>query len=108
VRRAALRCALSRRLGDNALTIFDSFTFSEIKTRQVVSVLKAFEMKDLLLVLAEKDEKVALSARNIPGVTVLPVEGLNVYDILRHRNLGMTQAAVEKVVSRLKEGQANG
>jgi len=54
-------------------------------------------------VLAEQDDTVRRSARNVPTVRVLPVEGLNVYDILKHRNLVMTAAAVEKVVSRLGE-----
>ena len=101
VRRAALRSALSRRCGESALTIFDAVVFDEIKTRQVASLLKTFDFEDLLLVLPEADETVAKSARNIPGVTVMPVEGLNVYDILNHRNLAMTSAAVERVVARI-------
>ena len=56
---------------------------------------------DLLLVLDEKDELVMRSARNIPGVTVLPVAGLNVYDVLKHQNLAMTKSAVERVNARL-------
>ena len=51
--------------------------------------------------LPEKDETVIRSARNIPGVTVLPVAGLNVYDILRHDNLAITRDAVDAVVARL-------
>lgn len=101
VRRAALCSALSRRFADQALTVFDAFTLPEIKTRRVAGVMQAFEFNDLLLVLPEKDDTVLRSARNLPGVTVLPVEGLNVYDVLKHRNLAMTSAAVEKVVARL-------
>lgn len=101
VRRAALCSALSRRLTDQALWVFDSFALPEIKTRQVVKVMESFDFKDMLLVLSEKDENVILSARNLPGVTVLPVEGLNVYDVLKHRNLAMTSAAVAQVVARL-------
>jgi large subunit ribosomal protein L4 len=74
---------------------------SEIKTKAFIEVLKRFEFEDLLLVLDEKDENVCRSARNVPGVTVLPAAGLNVYDILRHSNLVMTQAAVERVTKRL-------
>ncbi|MFO0003046.1 MAG: 50S ribosomal protein L4 [bacterium] len=44
---------------------------------------------------------VSRSARNIPGVTVLPVAGLNVYDVLRHKNIAMTREAVDSVVARL-------
>ena len=81
----------------------DTFSLPEIKTKQVVSVLERFEFGDMLLVLAEQDDTVRRSARNVPTVRVLPVEGLNVYDILKHRNLVMTAAAVEKVVTRLGE-----
>ena len=87
VRRAALKSALSRRTEENALTIFEAFELSEIKTRLFLDVMSKFEFEDLLLVLSAKDESVMKSARNIPGVKVLPVEGLNVYDILDHKNL---------------------
>jgi large subunit ribosomal protein L4 len=101
VRRAGLLSALSRRAEESAITVFDAFSFPEIKTKQVVEVLHTFEFDDLLLILAEKDETVRRSARNLRNVTVLPVDGLNVYDILKHKNLGMTQAAIDKVVARL-------
>jgi large subunit ribosomal protein L4 len=101
VRRAALRCALTRRASEQRLTVFDSFRLPEIKTKQVVGVMSRFGFGDLLVVLAEKDEVVARSARNIPGVTVLPVAGLNVYDVLRHKNIAMTREAVDSVVARL-------
>ena len=102
VRRAALKSALSRRMEENALTVFEAFELSEIKTRAFVDVMKKFEFEDLLLVLSEKDETVIKSARNISGVKVLPVEGLNVYDVLDHKNLAMTSAAVDAVVARLE------
>ena len=55
-----------------------------------------------MLVVSEKDETVIKSARNISGVKVLPAEGLNVYDVLDHKNLAMTSAAVDAVVARLE------
>ena len=102
VRRAALKSALSRRAEENAVTVFDAFELKEIKTKAFVDVMKTFEMDDVLLVLAELDDNVARSARNIPGVKVLPVAGLNVYDILDHKNLAFTTAAVDAVVARLE------
>ena len=101
VRQAALRCALSRRTEENRVTVFDALQLPEIKTRQVADLMSRFEVSDLLIVLAEKDDNVIRSARNIPGVTVLPVAGLNVYDILRHGNLAITRDAVDAVVARL-------
>ena len=81
--------------------VLDKFELPEIKTRRVVEVLKRFEFADLLLVLPHADDTVARSARNIPGVTVLPVEGLNVYDVLRHANVAITTGALDGVVNRL-------
>jgi len=107
VRRAALRGALSRRTEENSLTVLDSLTFGEVKTRQFVAFLKRFEMKSVLVVVPEIDASLDQITRNIPGVTVLPVRGLNVYDVLRHANTVMTLDAVTGVVERLKEA-ANG
>jgi large subunit ribosomal protein L4 len=74
---------------------------AEAKTKHFAAVMQRFDFADLLLVLDEKDELVMRSARNIPGVTVLPVAGLNVYDVLKHQNLAMTKSAVERVSARL-------
>ncbi len=101
VRKAALKSALSRRVEEGAFTVFDAFQLPEVKTKGMVKVLDTFGFDDLLLVLPEGDTNVTLSARNIPGVTVLPVEGLNVYDILRHKNFAATSAAVDGIVARL-------
>lgn len=101
VRAAALRCALSRRCEESRLTVFDNFDMPEIKTKRFAAVMDSFAFDDLLLILDEKDEKVLRSARNIPKVTVMPVDGLNVYDVLRHKNLALTAAAVEKIQARL-------
>jgi large subunit ribosomal protein L4 len=101
VRRAALRSALSRRVGEGEFIVFDTFVLDGIKTKGFVKVMNAFEVTDMLLVLDAKDEAVLKSSRNLQGVTVLPVEGLNVYDILKHRKLAMTSAAVDSIVARL-------
>ena len=102
-RRAALASALSARCAEEALTIFDAFELEGIKTKGFLAVMKAFEIEDLLLVLPEKNDNVLRSARNIPGVTVLPVEGLNVLDILKHKNLALTKDAVERITARFKK-----
>jgi large subunit ribosomal protein L4 len=102
-RKAALASALSRRCAEEALTIFDAFELEGIKTKSFVTVMKAFGIDDLLLVLPEKNDTVARSARNIPGVTVLPVAGLNVLDILKHKNLALTKDAVQRITERFKK-----
>ena len=99
-RAAALRSALSRRVEENAFTVFDAFE-TDGKTKSFAGVLDTFEFDGLLLILSEKDELVLRSARNIPGVTVLPVAGLNVYDILDHKNVAATKDAVAGITARL-------
>lgn len=101
-RRAALCAALSRRAEESRVTVFNSLALPEIKTRQVVDLMARFEMTKVLVVTAGNDENFERSARNIPGVTVLPVQGLNVYDILNHEHLALTVDAVAAVVARLK------
>ncbi len=101
VRRAALRMALTRRLEDQALWVLDNVELPEAKTRNFKAIVDAFGWDQVLLVLSDTDEAVSRSARNIPGVLVLPVEGLNVFDILRHKNLALTQGAVDALQARL-------
>lgn len=103
VRRAALKSALSRRVEEKAITVFDAFEMETIKTKDFKAVMDNFGFDSLLLVLDSPSDNVSRSARNLPGVTVLPVTGLNVYDILNHKNLAMTKSAVEGVVARLGE-----
>ena len=101
VRRAALCSALSRRVEDEAFWVLDKIELPEIKTRLMKQVLDAFGWDKAVLVVPEMDEVVRKSAQNIPGVTVLPVDGLNVYDILRHRHLVVTQDALGRLTERL-------
>ena len=103
-RRAALIAAISRRCEEGSLTILDSIQLETPKTKEFVNVLNRFEWQDVLLVTGSDNQKgdaVYKSASNLENVTVLPVIGMNVYDILKHRNLVMTKSAVEGVLSRL-------
>ena len=72
--------------------------FDAPKTKDFKGVLKALSVESkALIVTADLDENVALSARNIPGVTVVTADGINVLDVLNHDKLIITKAAVEKV-----------
>jgi large subunit ribosomal protein L4 len=102
VRAAALRCALSRRAEEKALVILDDIAFGEIKTKNVVNLLKTFELTDALFVVDGANEILARSASNLQEVTVLEKGGVNVVDVLRRRNLVMTKAAVESISARLQ------
>jgi large subunit ribosomal protein L4 len=97
VRKAALRSALSDKLGEAKLTVLSGFGLEAIKTKDFAEVLGRFEVEKALVVVEGPDEVVEKSARNLPGVKVLRAEGLNVYDILRYDNLMLLQPAVGKI-----------
>ena len=83
------------------MVVLDGIEFAAPKTKQMVELLTRFEIDDALVVLPSSDDNVSKSARNIPGVTVLPSEGLNVYDVLNRRNIVLTKDAVDAVTKRL-------
>ena len=100
VRKAALAMALSDKVAENQLFVVDSLAMEKIKTKDAVLMLKALGLEKALLVTAEKETNLELSARNISRVKVLPVDGLNVYDILKYDGLVMEEAAVAGVTTR--------
>ena len=98
VRRLAMKSALSSKVAAEELIVLDSLEMNEIKTKEVVSVLKALETgKKVLIVLPEKNETVYRSARNIKGVKTSLVSTLNVYDILNCDSLVVLKDAVSKI-----------
>lgn len=107
VRRAALKGALSRRTEESALFVVDQFSLVATKTKHFVAFMEAFGFESLLVVLPGNDQVVELAARNIQGVTVLPVAGLNVYDVLRHKNVAVAQEAIAPIVARLTAAEVS-
>ena len=105
VRRAALRGALSLRQQEAGITVVDEFALSEFKTKRVAEILTALGLAEhsVLIVIAEADEKIETSARNLARVGVIRVEGLNVYDVLRYTRLVLTKSAVAALEQRLSE-----
>ncbi len=101
VRRNALKSALTQRAQGEKLVLVDELTLPEIKTRNFAQFLQRFDVESALVVLDKDDEVVELSARNVPRVTVLRCEGLNVLDVLRHEHLILTVPAAEAVKERL-------
>lgn len=98
VRRLAMKSALSSKVAAEELIVLDSLEMNEIKTKEVVSVLKALETgKKVLIVLPEKNETVYRSARNIKGVKTALASTLNVYDILNCDSLVVLKDAVSKI-----------
>ncbi|MCB1434720.1 MAG: 50S ribosomal protein L4 [Alphaproteobacteria bacterium] len=102
IRALGLRHAISSKAKDAALVILDK-TDCDGKTK---SLVKAFEQLGLANALiidgAAVNENFARAARNIPNIDVLPVQGINVYDILRRKKLVLTKAAVEALEARFK------
>jgi large subunit ribosomal protein L4 len=103
VRRAALLSGLSTRMQEGAITVVETLELEEFKTRAIAAVLEKLGLGEssVLIVLAEQNEKVEISARNLANVHVIRAEGLNVYDLLRHSKLLLTQAAVGALGRRL-------
>jgi large subunit ribosomal protein L4 len=103
VRKLALKTALSSKLKDGKLIVWNGTEGASGKTKDLTAKLKTLGLKSLLVIDGPAvDEKFALAARNIPNVDVLPQQGANVYDILRRDTLVLTKAAVEHLVERLK------
>lgn len=98
VRRLALKSALSAKVGEQNLLVLDALKLDAPKTKDFKAILGNLNIDSkALFVTAELDENVALSARNIPGVTVLTASGINVLDLVGHDKVVFTKAAVEKV-----------
>ena len=97
VRRAALRAALSLKHQEGKLILLNDFPLAGFKTRQVLEVLRRFQVEDALIVTDEKHPHLERSSRNIPGIEVLRYESLNVYDILNHEHLILLRPTVEKI-----------
>jgi large subunit ribosomal protein L4 len=102
VRALAMKHALSSKVKDEALVILD--VLSGEKTKEVSAQLKKLGIENALVIGGEKlDEKFAKAARNIPNIDVLPLAGLNVYDVMRRKTLVLTREAVEGVNARFAE-----
>lgn len=101
VRRLALKMALTSKLRADEIIVLDRFELDEIKTKALVSALRAISAAKPLIIIDAENEKLSLSSRNIPGVKVLPVEGLNVYDILNHGNLILLAPSIKDIEGRL-------
>lgn len=98
VRRLALKSALSAKVVEQNFLVLDALTLAAPKTKEFTKILKDLSLeKKSLFVTADLDENVALSARNIPGITVLTANGINVLDLLGHDKVVFTKSAVEKV-----------
>jgi large subunit ribosomal protein L4 len=103
VRALALKHALSAKAKSDTLVVIDKCELKEAKTKELKSRFAKLGLGSVLIIDgAELHEAFARAARNLPHVDVLPVQGINVYDILRHEKLVLTKAAVEALEARFK------
>ena len=96
-KKAALKSALTSRVQDNKLIVLDELKFDEIKTKDFKKVMDNLKVEKAMVVIAEKDDKVILSARNLPKVDTAVAENINVYDVLKGDTLVITKDAVAKI-----------
>ena len=100
MKRLALRGALTAKYGDEAIKVIDSFGIEAIKTKDLVGVLGALEASGRVLVVApSRDEKLELSARNLPTVEVILADSLNVVDLLKADVVLIEQPALSRMES---------
>ena len=103
VRALALRHALSAKAQDGGIVVLDSAAVNAGKTKALRDHFGKLGLTNALIIDgSEVDANFRLAARNIPNIDVLPVQGINVYDILRRRTLVLTKAAIEALEARFK------
>ena len=94
---AAIKSVLTSKVNDSKFIVLDELKLEGIKTKEVVAVLKNLNVEKALIVTADKDENVVLSARNIPTVRTALTNTINVYDMLKYDTVVITKDAVAKI-----------
>ncbi len=101
-KKLALKSVLTERARNNGLWVVESLTLAEPKTKVAVELLRKLELPGkTLFVVAEKDRNLELAVRNLPNADVLPVAGLNVFDLLLHETIVCTPESIKKIEERL-------
>ena len=102
VKALALKHALSAKAKDGAIVVWEKAELSEPKTKLLRVGFGKSGLTNALIIDGAPQENFALAARNLPAIDVLPIEGINVYDIIRREKLVLTRAAVDALEARLK------
>ena len=109
MRRLALRCVLSAKAGDGEMKVLEAWNLEEPKTKKMAEVLSSLgTAASALIVTPEPEENVIKSARNIPDIKTMPVNVINVLDVLSHKVLLITEEAVRRAEKLWGNGQAQG
>ncbi|MBN1222834.1 MAG: 50S ribosomal protein L4 [Candidatus Aminicenantes bacterium] len=101
-KRNALKSALSMKLAENQLLILKQLDFKEPKTKEGVKLLQTLKLESALIVDSAENKNLHLSMRNIPKVKAVDPNQVNVYDVLNHKSLVLTQKAFEFLMEKLK------
>ena len=101
VKRLALKMALSTKLKEDNLIVIDEFDLDKIKTKEFLAMMDSLNIRNALIITEKKNENLELSSRNVPGVKVLRVEGMNVYDILKYENVVLLESSIKSIEGRL-------
>jgi len=96
VRRAAMCSALTQKVQQEKLLVLDAIEMPEIKTASFVAMLDKLKAGKALII-ADVDNNLQLSSRNVPYVKVLPPEGLNLFDVLKYDELYITQTSLKAI-----------
>jgi large subunit ribosomal protein L4 len=97
MRKVAMKSALTSKVQENQMIVLESLNFDAPKTKNMLEMLKALEANKALIITAESNEVVYKSARNIQGISVIPANNINVYDLLKYEKLIITKDAVSKI-----------
>ena len=98
----AMQSALALKLKEGRLTVVDNFELAEVKTKGLAGILSTLAVSKGSLIVDSSNENLRLSAANLESHQVLPPEGVNVYDVLRHEHLVLTRSAAQALEARLK------
>ena len=96
-RRAALRSALTSKVQDEKFIVLDSLTLGQIKTKEMQRILNNLKAEKALIITADYDKNIILSARNIENVQASTSADINAYDVMRHQSVIATRDAVAKI-----------
>ena len=97
MRRVAMKSALTAKVLENEMIVLESLEFDAPKTKDMVTMLKAFDVTKALIITAESNHNVYKSGRNVEGIQVMPVNNINVYDLMKYTNLIITKDEVSKL-----------
>ena len=96
-KRAALKSALTSKVQDSKLIVVDELKFDEIKTKNFTNVMNNLKVEKGLVVIAENDANVVMSARNVADINTTLVNTINVYDVMKANTVVLTKDAVAKI-----------